>query len=164
MQNIKELYNQVSDKFIKFEVKIDEIQTTVSGLVKQLEEAEKNYDIDTMGEITTKLEAYKKVYDRIRMDLAAHKEKINKRDALYNEINNSFNEDIAIEKKNGEIQVALKDLDAARKQVDELQTFLLTRELEKKAEYQEQLNRFNRYLAEPKNVSSLGYTWGYIQL
>lgn len=161
MQNLQALYKEVTPKFLKYQDKIIEVETKVRELIKELEKAESNYDVDKMQQLTVQLDSFKKVYDRIKKDQADYKIKINESDDLYNKVYSAFIKDVKKEQEDQEIQETYKQIDEHRKKLHELESFIVTTEIEKQAEYQNMLNQFTKFLDEKKNVSSLGH--GYMR-
>lgn len=146
MKNLKRLYDEVSPKFLELQQKRDEVGQRVRSIMAELEEAEKNYDIEKVEKLNNSLLAVKKVDERINQDLQKYKEQLNEKSGLFNQISKALQADAKIENEDREVQGLFKELQELEKQIADIQVRLGQKEFDKKDEYRGMLLKFNSFL------------------
>lgn len=77
MQELQKLYDEVASSFDKLFTKRKEVSQRIESLKEEMKEAEADYDISKLEQLTTSLSSAERIHTRIEMDIDKLKLKVN---------------------------------------------------------------------------------------
>lgn len=131
------------------------LQKEIDDMERDLKQAELNYDVESIAELSESLNARKITLRQVSADLRSDIGAV-QQDSLYNRIFRAMNK--AAELENEAVQPLFAELNQLKKQAAELEAQIKEIESDKARQYQRKLIKFNHFFPSQKTVVNM-YTY-----